>query len=61
MKIKLKYSNFNFENKTCIFIKYEMDTVTWVLILDETVCFSNSSNTVRKGMNPIILHPAMGK
>ena len=28
---------------------------------DETDCISHSTNTLRKGMNPIILHPAMGK
>ena len=29
--------------------------------LAETVCISHSTNTLRKGMNPIILPPAMGK
>ena len=29
--------------------------------LDETDCISHSINTFRKGMNPIILPPAMGK
>ena len=38
-----------------------MDTVTQVQILDETVCISHRSNTLGKGMNPIILPPAMGK
>ena len=32
-----------------------------VQILEETDCVSHSSNTVGKGMNPIILLPAMGK
>ena len=32
-----------------------------VQILDETDCISNSTNTLGKGMNPIILPPAMGK
>ena len=32
-----------------------------VQILDETDCISHRSNTFRKGMNPIILPPAMGK
>ena len=36
----------------------EMDTATRVQILDETDCISN---TLGKGMNPIILPPAMGK
>ena len=39
----------------------EMDTATQVQILDETDCFSHSTNTLGKGMNPIILTPAMGK
>ena len=30
-------------------------------ILDETDCISNSTNTLEKGMNPIIPPPAMGK
>ena len=38
-----------------------MDTVTRVQILDETDCISHSTNTLGKGMNPIILPPAMGK
>ena len=38
-----------------------MDTATRVQILDETDCISNSTNTLGKGMNPIILPPAMGK
>ena len=38
-----------------------MDTVTRVQILDETECISHSTNILGKGMNPIILPPAMGK
>ena len=38
-----------------------MDTATRVQILDETDCLSHSTNTLGKGMNPIILSPAMGK
>ena len=38
-----------------------MDTVTWVQILDETGSISHSTNTLGKGINPIILPPAMGK
>ena len=38
-----------------------MDTVTRVQILDETDCISRSTNTLGKGMNSIILPPAMGK
>ena len=34
----------------------------WQLkILDETGCISHSTNTLGKGMNPVILPPAMGK
>ena len=39
----------------------EMDTVTQVQILNKTDCISHSTNTLGKGMNPIILPPAMGK
>ena len=39
----------------------EMDTATRVQILDETDCISHSTKTLGKGMNPIILPPAMGK
>ena len=38
-----------------------MDTATQVQILDKVDCISQSTNTLRKGMNPIILPPAMGK
>ena len=38
-----------------------MDTATRVQILDETDCISHSTNTLGKGMNPIILPPPMGK
>ncbi len=34
---------------------------TRVQILDETDCISHSTNTLGKGMNPIILPPPMGK
>ena len=37
------------------------DTAIRVQILDETDCISQSTNTLGKGMNPIILPPAMGK
>ena len=32
-----------------------MDTAIRVQILDEAACFSHSTNTLGKGMNPIIL------
>ena len=38
-----------------------MDTATRVQILEEADCISYSTNTLKKGMNPIILSPAMGK
>ena len=38
-----------------------MDTVTRVQTLDETVCISHSADTFGKGMNPVILPPAIGK
>ena len=38
-----------------------MDTVTRVQILAKTDCISCSTNTLGKGMNPIIFLSAMGK
>ena len=38
-----------------------MDTATQAEILDETDCISHITNTLGKGMNPIILPPVMGK
>ena len=38
-----------------------METTTRVQILDETDCISHITNTLAKGMDPIILPPAMGK
>ena len=38
-----------------------MDTVTPVQILDEADYILHSTNTLGKGMNPIILPSAMGK
>ena len=37
------------------------DKATWIQNLDETVWISHSANSLRKGMNPIILPLAMGK
>ena len=39
----------------------EMDSKTQVQILDETDCISHSANTLKKGINPIILLPAIRK
>ena len=38
-----------------------MDTAARVQILDQADCISHNTNTLGKGMNPIILPPAMGK
>ena len=38
-----------------------MEAATRVQFLDEAVCISYSTNTIGKGINPIILPPAMGK
>ena len=38
-----------------------MDTAIRVQFLDKTDCISHRTNTLGKGMNPIILPPAMGK
>ena len=38
-----------------------MDMATQVQILDKADCILHSTNTLVKGMNPIILPPAMGK
>ena len=38
-----------------------MGTATQVQILDKTDCISHSTNTLEKGMNPIILPTDIGK
>ena len=38
-----------------------MDTAIQVQILDKIDCISHCTNTLGKGINPIILPPAMGK
>ena len=38
-----------------------MDKAKQVQILDEIDCISHSTTTLGKGINPIILPPAMGK
>ena len=40
---------------------YEMGTAIRVQNLDEADCISHRTNIFGKGMNPIILPPAMGK
>ena len=43
------------------YCRKEMDTATRVQILDQIDCISHSTNTLGKGMNPIILPPAMDR
>ena len=38
-----------------------MDTARQIQILNKSVCILHSINTLGKGMNPIILPPAMDK
>ena len=38
-----------------------MNIATQVQILDKTVCIPDSTNSLKKGMNQIILPPAMDK
>ena len=45
----------------CAISSKEMDTATRVQILDETDCISHSTDTLGKGMNPIILPLVMDK
>ena len=45
----------------CLWCNGYRRRTTRVQILDETDCISHSTNTLEKGMNPIILPPAMGK
>ena len=40
-------------------MSWEIDMVTGVQILGKAVCISPSANTLGKGMNPIILPPAV--
>ena len=45
----------------CRLSSEEIDTATRVQILDDDNCISQSTDTPGKGMNPIILPPAMDK
>ena len=47
--------------KCVIVIVVGNEHATRVQILDLTDCISHSTNTLGKGMNPIVLPPAMGK
>ena len=55
------YMPLNKERRCNGYCRREMDTATRVQIMDETDCISHSTNTLGKGMNPIILPPAMVK
>ena len=61
MWTKYCFSVFIDHHYNGIIKKLEFDTTIRVQILDETDCISHSTNTLGKGMNPIILSPAMGK
>ena len=71
LKIYHEKPNTTFQNKLRKFYqrcpwcngyrRREINTATRVQILDETDSISHSTNTLGKGMNPIILPPAMGK
>ena len=39
----------------------ETDPVTWVQVVDVTVCDLHNVNTLGKGVNPTILPTAVGK
>ena len=39
----------------------EMETANRVSVLDKVVCILHSTNTLGKGMHPIILPQAIGK
>ena len=38
-----------------------MELVTQIQILDKAVCISFSTNTLREGMHPSVVTPAVGK
>ena len=42
-------------------LDHKMDMATQVQILDKADCISQSTNSLGKGINPIILPPAMCK
>ena len=52
---------FYLSTNLSIWTRIEMNTAILVQILDDTDYISHSTNTLGKGMNPIILPPAMGK
>ena len=44
-----------------VMVLLDINTVTRDQMLDESVCISHSANALGKGMNSIIVPPAMGK
>ena len=70
-----KIKRINWNHKIIISIRYEyleapvvwwlplwsMESVLQVQILDEIVCIYHDADNLRKGMNPTIIRPAMGK
>ena len=59
MLIKIYHSFANKKINNTIETGYDRNKI--IQILDETDCILHSTNTLGKGMNPIILPPAMGK
>ena len=57
----LKKETESLDKSTCACGVMVMDTATRVQILNETGCISRCTNTLGKGMNPLILPPATGK
>ena len=53
--------NKMFTNPIYLIYIYKEVLATQVQFLDETDYISHGTNTLGKGMNPIILPPAMGK
>ena len=53
------FFNFKFDLEIWAFV--EMDTATWVRILNEAVRISHRAKTLDKNMNPTILFLVMGK
>ena len=58
------YFSFETSEKVCIaqwLSSKEMESATWVQILDEAVCISLHADALKKGMNPSILSQVKGK
>ena len=61
MSIYIFLVNTHTHTHTHTYIYIYIYIATQIQILDETDCIPHSTNTLGKGMNPIILPPAMGK